>query len=111
MPDLTKEEQQRVRAALHYLRRCVGGWKPLADALHYSPDSLEKIANARGRTFVTPKLAFRTARFVDVGIDDLLGGRFRPGACPRCGYLPDPETDPTHAEDTPDFEQNIHLVK
>jgi hypothetical protein len=47
-------------------------------------------------------MAFRVAHFVDVGIDDLLGGRYRPGACPRCGYLPDPEKDPTIADPSPD---------
>ncbi len=99
MNDLNEEEQQRVRAALHYLRRCVGGWKPMADALGYRPNSLEKVANSRGRA-VTASLAFRVARLVDIGIDDLLGGRYRPGACPRCGYLPDLENDPTHVDDS-----------
>ena len=98
MSDLTKEEQQRVRATLHHLRRQTGGWIPLAAALHYGPDSLEKIANARGRA-VTPTLAFRVARLADTPIDDLLGGRFRAGACPHCGYLPDLEDDPTTVED------------
>lgn len=99
MSDLTHAEQQRVRATLHHLRRTVGGWIVVAAALHYSPESLEKIANARGRP-VTPRLAFRVARLVDVGVDELLGGWYRPGACPRCGYLPDPGADPTRADDT-----------
>ena len=59
--------------------------------------ALVKIANARGRG-VTPQLAFRVARLAGTSIDDLLGGHFRPGACPRCGYLPDLESDPTVAE-------------
>jgi len=99
MADLTREEQQRVRATLHFLRREVGGWKPLADALRYQPDTVEKVANARGGRNVTPTMAFRVARFADVKIDDLLGGRYRPGACPHCGYLPDLEADPTEVDE------------
>ena len=98
MSDLNWEEQQRVRATLHYLRREVGGWIPLAHALKLHSDSLEKIANARNRA-VTAALAFRVARLADVGIDDLLKGCYRPGACPHCGYLPNPEVDPTIADD------------
>lgn len=97
MSDLTKEEQQRVRATLHHLRRQTGGWIPLAAALHYNTDSLEKIANARGRA-VTPTLVLRVARLAATPIDDLLGGRYRPGACPHCGHMPDLEEDPTTAD-------------
>ena len=100
MKDLNEEEQQRVRATLHHLRCQVGGWLPLAEALGYRTDSLERVANARNRA-VTASLAFRVARLADVGIDDLLCGRYRPEACPRCGYLPNPEIDPTIAEDEP----------
>ena len=33
------------------------------------------------------RVAFRLARFINVGIDDLLAGRFpEPGVCPRCAY-------------------------
>lgn len=97
MTDLTNEEQQRVRATLHYLRRQVGGWIPLAKALHYGTSTLDKIANGREGRRVTPRLAFRVARLADSSIDDLLGGRYRAGACPRCGHLPDLESDPTVA--------------
>ena len=100
MTDLTQEEQQRVRATLHYLRRSVGGWATLAAALHYETDSVERVANARGRA-VTPRLAFRVARLADTSIDDLLGGRYRPRACPHCGHMPDMEEDPTTADDGP----------
>jgi len=35
---------------------------------------------------VTAGLALRVARFAEVSIDDLLGGKYvPPGACPYCG--------------------------
>lgn len=44
-------------------------------------------------------MAFRVARLTDTSIDDLLGGRYRPGACPHCGHMPDLERDPTMVDD------------
>ncbi len=91
MSDLTYEEQQRVRATLHHLRRRKGGWEMLAAELGCRGDSLERVASGRRRE-VSASLAFRVARLADVRIDDLLSGRYRAGACPRCGHMPDWES-------------------
>lgn len=89
--DLSKDEQARVRAALQFLRRRMGGWETLAKALHFTEKTLSKMG---GHATVTPTCAFRVARLVSVPIDDLLAGRFpAPGACPYCGHVPDPRQD------------------
>lgn len=88
MTDLTEQEQQYVRTALLFLRRRMMGWAPIAKVLGYQYDTIEKIANARGRA-PTGGMAFRVARLVGVPVDDLVSGRFIPGACPKCGYLQD----------------------
>jgi hypothetical protein len=89
--DLTREEQVRVRAALRFLRTRFGGWIPLAETLRFQPRTLTNIV--KGRT-VTPLLAFRLSRFVNVSLDDLLAGRFPAvGACPYCGHAPASLTD------------------
>lgn len=84
MSDLTAEEQAHVRAALRFLRARCGGWAPLAKALGFKDTTLSKVANGR---VVAPLLAFRVARLVNVGVDDLLAGKFpSPGTCPHCGH-------------------------
>ena len=83
MTDLTQEEQDHVRRALRYLYGLVGGWVPLAKSLGFQTDSLEKVANARGRA-VTGGLAIRVARLADVAIEDVLDGTYPP-RCPTCG--------------------------
>lgn len=108
MNDLTHEEQQRVRATLHHLRRQIGSWEALASVLHFKPDTVEKVANARGRN-VTATMAFRVARLSGASIDDILAGRYRRGACPHCGHMPDLESDPTVADDAPSFESGEAL--
>jgi hypothetical protein len=97
--DLDEKEQGHVRTALRYLRRRAGGWTPVADALGYKYDSVEKVA--RGGRAVTAGMALRVARLLGAGVDDLLGGRFLPGACPRCGHMPDFADEPTTVEDAP----------
>jgi hypothetical protein len=48
---------------------------------------------ARGGA-VTASLAFRTARLVKIGIDDLLVGKYpHPNACPHCGHVPEGVAD------------------
>jgi hypothetical protein len=84
--DLDKKEQDHVRAALHYLRIQMGGLKPVAAALRADYGGLQKIAG--GRVGVSASLALRVARFLDVPFDDLLLGRYQPGACPKCGHKP-----------------------
>ncbi len=100
MSDLTLTEQKHVRTALRHLRRRVGAWMPVADALHASPATVEKVVN--GRRAVTASLALRVARLLDASVDDLLAGRFLLGACPHCGHMPDFADEPTTVgEDAP----------
>ena len=99
MSDLTLTEQKHVRTAIRALRRKVGAWGPLADALHAKYDTIEKVVN--GRRAVTASLAFRVARLAGVPVDDLLAGQYLPGACPRCGHLPDFADEETVVGDAP----------
>ena len=50
MSDLTAKEQKAVRTALKVLRLRVGTWAPLAKALRYEWDSIQKVATG----FVLP---------------------------------------------------------
>ena len=88
MSDLTTEEQINVRTALRHLRIRCGGWKPLAQALHFETRTLRHAVCDRG---VSAAMAFRVARFVGVSIDDLLAGKYpASGACPYCGHVVEP---------------------
>jgi len=79
MSDLTAKEQKAVRTALRFLRLRVGAWAPLAKALRYEWDSIQKVAT--GKKSVTPALALRVARFAGVGMDDpSRAGGCRPGS-------------------------------
>lgn len=81
---LSHAEQMKVRAALQFLRRRCGGWKPVANALKLSHSTISKAGS--GDKDITPDLAFRVARFAKVAFDDLLRGAFpSPGTCPYCG--------------------------
>ena len=83
--DLTAEEQDHVRAALHFLHRRTGDWLVLAKALHFKRSTLTGAAYGAA---VTPVVAFRVARFAKVSVDDVLTGRFpAPGTCPYCGHV------------------------
>lgn len=92
MNDLTAKEQKAVRTALRFLRLRVGTWGPLAKALRYEWDSIQKVAT--GRRAVTPALALRVARLAGVPMDELLAGRWlSPRVCPHCGHPPDDFVD------------------
>ncbi len=83
MSDLTNKEQKAVRTALRFLRLRVGAWGPLAKALRYEWDSIQKVAT--GKRPVTPALALRVAR---------LAGRWLSArVCPHCGHPPDDFVD------------------
>jgi len=87
---LTVTEQKHVRTALHNLRHRIGvraGWFPIARALGFGYDTVKKAA--AGIKPVQPLLAFALANLLNVPIGDLLEGRYLPGACPRCGHVPD----------------------
>jgi plasmid maintenance system antidote protein VapI len=88
MNDLTTKEQKAARTALRFLQLRVGTWAPLAKALRYEWDSIQKVAT--GKKAVTPALALRVARFAGVPMDDLLAGRWLSArVCPHCGHPPD----------------------
>jgi hypothetical protein len=92
MSDLTNQEQKAVRTVLRFLRLRVGAWAPLAKALHYQWDSIQKVAT--GKKPVTPALALRVARFAGVSMDTLLAGEWlSPRVCPHCGHPPDDFVD------------------
>ena len=92
MNDLSAKEQKAVRTALRFLRLRVGAWGPLAKALRYEWDSIQKVAT--GKRAVTPALALRVARFVGVPMDELLAGQWlSPRVCPHCGQPPDDFVD------------------
>lgn len=96
---LDEKEQNHVRTALRYLRRRYGAWRPVAEALHFGYDTINKTVN--GRDTVSVNLAFRVARLAGVPLDDLISGSFVPGACPKCGHVPDFADEPTFVEDAP----------
>ena len=88
MNDLTNKEQKAVRTALRFLRLRVGAWGPLAKALRYEWDSIQKVAT--GKRGVTPALALRVARLAGVTMDDLIAGRWLSArVCPHCGHPPE----------------------
>jgi hypothetical protein len=90
--DLTDKEQRAVRTALRFLRLRMGAWAPLAKALRYEYDSVQK--GAAGKKVVTPALALRVARLVDVGMDELLAGQWiSPRTCPHCSHPPEDLVD------------------
>ncbi len=90
--DLTIEEQKHVRNALIFLRVKLGG-KSLARLLHFDETTIVHVINEH--RCVSASMAFRLARVVKVGIEDLLAGKWpEPGTCPQCGYK-DPRKDPT----------------
>ena len=90
--DLTEKEQRHVRTALRFLRLRVGTWAPLAKALRYELDTIQRVATSKRP--VTPVLALRVARFAGVGIDELLAGQWPSSrVCPHCGHPPEDFAD------------------
>jgi hypothetical protein len=90
--DLTDKEQRAVRTALRFLRLRVGAWGPLAKALRYEWDSIQKVAT--GKRAVTPALALRVERLAGVTMDELLAGQWLSSqVCPHCGHPPEDFVD------------------
>lgn len=106
MSDLDTKEQDHVRAAIHYLRIQTGGLKSIAAALRADAMALGKVAN--GSKTVSASLALRVARLLDVPFDDLLLGRYKPGACPKCGHRP--QYLPVYASDFTDETTTVEDV-
>ena len=76
MSDLTAKEQKAVRTALRFLWLRVGASGPLANALRYRWDSIQKVAT--DKKAVTPALELRVARFAGVPLGELLAGQWLP---------------------------------
>jgi hypothetical protein len=90
---LAAKAQKAVRAALRLLRLRAGAWGPLAKALRYEWDSVQKVAT--GKRAFTP-LALRATRFAGVPMDELLAGQWLSArVCPYCGHPPDDFVDET----------------
>lgn len=90
MSDLDQKEQEHVRSALRFLRRRLGTWATVADALRSAPKTIDNVVN--GYNNVSASLAIRVARLAGVMVDDLLVGKFLPpGACPNCGHVAVPD--------------------
>lgn len=88
--DVTPDEAAHVRTALVYLRTRSGGWAPLAKVLGFRVGHLTEVG--RSRAAVSATLVFRIARLAQVGIDDVLAGRYpAANACPHCGHVATPE--------------------
>ena len=84
--DLTKEEQERVRTAMKFLVVRFGTLAVMATALKLKRDTLRHIMD--GKDGVSTTVTFRIARLAQVGIDDLLAGKYPvPGTCPHCGHV------------------------
>lgn len=83
--DLTADEQEHARNALHFLRIKLGSWKAVTRLLHFEHMTVMQAAN--GTRTVTASMAFRIAKTLNVSVDAIITGRFpEPGTCPRCGY-------------------------
>jgi len=82
---LSLEQQEHVINALYFLRVKFESWRPIAKLLHFEEASLADV-RAKRRS-VSANLAFRLAKLLGIGVDDLLTGKWpEPGMCPRCGY-------------------------
>ena len=82
--DLTPEEQAATKRALTVLRRRVGTYKALGEALKVNPETLRWYGSRRGRP--TAGVALRAARLAGVAVEELVAGRWPvEGACPHCG--------------------------
>jgi hypothetical protein len=82
--DLTAAEQANVRAALRFLHARCGTWDNVAKAIRAQPATLRRTVGGRPASAST---AVRVARFANVGVDDVLTGKYPPaGTCAHCGH-------------------------
>jgi hypothetical protein len=86
-PELTPDEQKRVRAALVFMYRRLGSWEALARAMGMKEHTVVYSARSANHP-PTAATAIRVARTARVPIDDVLDGKWPPkGACPLCGHV------------------------
>jgi hypothetical protein len=82
--DLTKTEQDHVRAYLNYLHMRLGSWRRVERAVPLAHGT--RIAITTGRVRITTTIAFRVAKALDVSLYDLIAGTATPpNVCPHCG--------------------------
>jgi hypothetical protein len=88
MNALTTKEQENIRRALRFLKARFRTWRSVAGVLGLYQANAAKLAKLAVEGAATVDLAFRIARIIGVGIDDVLAGRYVPdGMCPHCGGL------------------------
>jgi hypothetical protein len=81
--DLTPEEAAATRRALHVLRRRLGSWEALGEALRTKTTTLQGYGSKKAPSAA---IAIRAARVAGVAIEEVLAGRWPvEGACPHCG--------------------------
>jgi hypothetical protein len=84
--DLTKQEQDNVRAALQFLEIRCGSRETLAKALRFNSGTVRH--TIAGRISISPTMTFRVSRMAGVGLDDLLSGKYPvKGTCPHFGHI------------------------
>jgi DNA-binding XRE family transcriptional regulator len=87
--DLSKAEQENVRALLRVLHAKMGRrWQTVARALPIASSSL--VQTMSGRVEVSVTIAFRVAKLLDANLHDALAGTaLPPGVCKHCGMPAD----------------------
>lgn len=101
LPNLTRIKQRAAASYLEFLKSIettnlevlchwMGG-----NAVFIDPPEAKRIRRRAAAE------ALRVARCLGCSVDDLLAGRFLPGACPQCGRMPDFAEDPTTVDDGP----------
>jgi len=80
-----EEQEERVRVALLFRRRRMGGWHKLSRALGMKHYTLWE-ATKRRRRRPTAGVALHAARLAGVPVEDVLSGAWPDeGTCPHCG--------------------------
>jgi hypothetical protein len=83
-PDLTADEQARVKVALAFLAKRHRTYRVLAKAMGLKRATVVHAVSKRGS--VTAGIALRAARAAGAPLEDVLSGAWpKPGACPHCG--------------------------
>ena len=90
MSDLTASEVTSIRVALRFLKARSGSWDGLGRVLRYSADTLSAAASETAGRGPSLNMALRVARVAQVGVDDVLAGRYPgPNVCAHCGARTD----------------------
>ena len=82
---LTPSQQRNVRRVLAHLTLELGGRHKMAAALGVSINALKKYRAAH--RVLSARTLIAVARVAQVGIDDVLAGRWKRHACEECGCV------------------------